>query len=134
MVRARLGRVTEQPGPEQEPPPQQPTGQPYGPPPGYAPYQAYYAPPDHPQAGTTLVLGILGLVVCGVLAPFAWSMGNRVLREIDASQGHLGGRSSANAGRIMGIVGTVLLGLSLLVLVGVGLIFAFAGLGTLATN
>ncbi len=119
--------MTEHPDPE--PARQQP-----GPPPSYPPYQAYYAPPDHPQAGTTLVLGILGLVVCGVLAPFAWSMGNRVLTEIDSSQGHLGGRSSANAGRIMGIIGTVLLGFSLLVLIGVGLIFAFAGFGAIAVS
>ena len=110
------------PGPPGQGPPYQPS----------QPYQgAYHAPPDHPQATTTLVLGILGLVVCGVLAPFAWHMGNRVLREIDGSQGQLGGRGNANAGRIMGIIGTALLVLSLVILLVGGLVL---GLVTLSTN
>jgi hypothetical protein len=53
-------------------------------------------------------------VVCGLVAPFAWVMGSRVINEIDASNGQLGGRSTANAGRICGIVGTVLIGVGLL--------------------
>ena len=61
-----------------------------------------------------LILGILGLVLCQVISPFAWVMGNRVVREIDASGGQLGGRSTANAGRICGIVGTALLAVGLL--------------------
>ena len=64
-----------------------------------------------------LILGIVGLVVCQVVSPFAWVMGNRVIAEIDASNGQLGGRSNANAGRILGIVGTALIGLALLVVV-----------------
>jgi hypothetical protein len=83
---------------------------PYGGPPA-GPYgqQPYYPPPDHPQAVTVLILGILGLVLCQVLSPFAWVIGNRALREIDASGGRLGGRGQVNAGRICGIVGSVLL-------------------------
>jgi uncharacterized membrane protein YjgN (DUF898 family) len=79
-------------------------------PPSYPPPPGYPMPPrDHPQATTALVLGILGIVVCGILAPFAWSIGNKAVNEIDRSGGQLGGRGSANAGRILGIVGTVLL-------------------------
>lgn len=86
---------------------------PYPPPPGYPAHgQVQYAP-DHPKATTSLVLGILGVVLCQVIAPFAWSMGKRTLNEIDASQGRLGGRGAAQAGYVLGIVGTVLLGLSL---------------------
>jgi len=70
--------------------------------------------PPHPQATTVLVLGILGLVVCGLLGPFAWSTGNRVIREIDASGGSMSGRENANIGRILGIVSTALLGITLL--------------------
>jgi hypothetical protein len=94
---------------------QQAQGQqpPYPPPPGYPAHgQVQYAP-DHPKATTSLVLGILGVVLCQVIAPFAWSMGKRTLNEIDASQGRLGGRGAAQAGYVLGIVGTVLLGLSL---------------------
>lgn len=102
-----------------------PTGQSYGPPPQVpygAPQPAGYGPvlPDHPQATTVLVLGIVGVVVCGFVAPVAWVMGNRVVREIDASNGTLGGRSTANVGRILGIVWTVLtFGLLALGLLGV---------------
>ena len=91
---------------------QYPTPPPYGP-----------APANHPRTTTILVLGILSLVVCGVLGPFAWVMGNRALREIDASQmtaQPLGGREAVNVGRILGIIGTVLLVLG--VLVGVVLV------------
>jgi hypothetical protein len=87
------------------------------PPPGYGP-----PPTNHPQTTTILVLGILSLVVCGVLGPFAWSMGNKALREIDASamSSHpLGGRETVNVGRILGIVGTVLLALGVLAFLGV---------------
>jgi uncharacterized membrane protein YjgN (DUF898 family) len=84
----------------------------YPTPPGYAP------PPEHPRASTVLVLGILGLVLCGVLAPFAWVMGKSTLEEIDASGGRWGGRSNANTGYILGIVGSVLLGVGILMVAG----------------
>jgi uncharacterized membrane protein YjgN (DUF898 family) len=99
---------------------------PYGAPPVPA-YGAFA--PDHPQATLVLVLGILGLVLCQVISPFAWVMGNRVVREIDASGGTIGGRGSANAGRICGIIGTVLIGLGLLVVM-VAVIIAVAGFAT----
>lgn len=76
------------------------------PPPGYP-----IARPDHPRATTAMVLGILGLVVCQICAPFAWSIGGKAVKEIDASGGAYGGRGQAQAGYIMGIIGTVLLGL-----------------------
>ena len=66
--------------------------------------------PDHPKATTSLVLGILGIVICGIIAPFAWRMGKRAVDEIDASQGQLGGRGQAQAGYILGVIGTILLG------------------------
>jgi len=90
--------------------------------------------PDHPQSTTVLVLGILGVVVCGVLAPFAWVMGSRVLREIDASQGRLGGRSAAQVGWVLGIIGSVMIGLGLLFLVVMGGLFGLFGLGLLSST
>jgi hypothetical protein len=68
-----------------------------------------YPQPDHPDVTTTFVLGILGLVLCQLLSPFAWIMGSRVVAEIDGSRGAYGGRGLANAGRICGIVGTVMM-------------------------
>lgn len=92
---------------------QTPYGQPaYGQPPYGQPPMGYA--PDHPKATTALVLGILGLVVCGVIAPFAWRIGRRTLDEIDGSHGQLGGRGTAQAGYVLGIIGTVVLLLGLL--------------------
>jgi len=107
----------EQPGQEQPGYWQQAQGQqPAYPPQGYpAQGQVQYAP-DHPKATTSLVLGILGVVLCAVIAPFAWSMGKKTLNEIDASQGRLGGRGAAQAGYVLGIVGTVLLGLGVIII------------------
>ena len=94
--------------------------QPYGP--GYATYPG--ALPDHPSATTAMVLGIIGLaglLFCGgitlVLSPFAWAMGGKAVREIDAQPGRFGGRDKAQAGRVMGIIGTVLLVLGVLLVV-----------------
>jgi uncharacterized membrane protein YjgN (DUF898 family) len=100
----------------QQPPPG------YGPPPSYGGQQPAR---NHPQATTVLVLGILGIVVCGIIAPFAWVMGNRVVAEIDAARGGLGGRTEANVGRILGIVGSVLLIAGFVLVVGV---FVFGGI------
>lgn len=79
---------------------------PPGPPAGWAP-----APPRHPQATTVLVLGILGVVACGVLAPIAWYMGSKAMAEIEGNPGAYSGDGEVRAGRILGIVGTVLFAL-----------------------
>jgi uncharacterized membrane protein YjgN (DUF898 family) len=71
-------------------------------------------PQDHPRAMLALILGILGLVVCSVLAPFAWSIGRTAVREIDASGGRYGGRGAAQAGYVLGVIGTVILILGVL--------------------
>jgi hypothetical protein len=112
-------------------------GQPYGqqppaqPPYGAAPGYGYpgQAPVSHPQATTAMVLSLVGLIgffVCGlplVLSPFAWRMGARVVREIDANPGMYGGRDQANAARIIGLIGTVLLALVVVLFVlAVGLL------------
>ncbi len=90
------------------------------PPAGY-PMQA---PPEHPQAVMAMVLGILGLVCCGLASPFAIWTGRKSMKEIDASGGWLGGRGQAQAGFIMGIIGTVLWVLGVLfyvVMIGFGM-------------
>jgi hypothetical protein len=118
------------PGPGYGPPPN-----PYAPPNEYAapqsPYGAPYQPayaggqlPDHPSATTAMVLGIIGLaglVFCAgitlVLSPAAWIVGGKAVREIDASGGRYTGRDRAAAGKVMGIIGTVLLALGILAII-----------------
>jgi uncharacterized membrane protein YjgN (DUF898 family) len=80
----------------------------------------------------SLVLGILGIVVCGILAPFAWWIGKRTLGEIDGSNGQLGGRGSAQAGYVLGIIGSVLLGLGVLAVVAVVVIGVLTAVSTSA--
>lgn len=94
-------------------------GSPYG--------QPYMQAPQHPQATTALVLGILSLVICAICGPFAWSIGKRAMNEIDASGGQIGGRGMAQAGYICGMIATILmiLGLAFFVLSLAG---AFGGL------
>ncbi len=66
------------------------------------------------NATTPLVLGILGIICCGFLAPVAWVMSNTAMATLNAGGGKEGDRSMVNIARILGIVGTVLLILSLL--------------------
>lgn len=73
--------------------------------------------PESSQATTALVLGILGIVICGFLAPFAWNIGNKELAAIDSGRRPPENRGTANAGRILGIIGTVLLGVGIVVLI-----------------
>ncbi|WP_185973056.1 DUF4190 domain-containing protein [Aeromicrobium piscarium] len=103
---------------------QQPGYQPYGqgasPYPQPYPQQPWPQQPKHPQATTSLVLGIVGLVgtfICflpAFLSPFAWWLGGKAVKEIDAAPQQYSGRSEASAGRILGIIGTVLLVLGIL--------------------
>ena len=90
--------------------------------------------PDHPQATTALVLGIVGIVVCaGLLSPVAWWIGKKAVDEIDASQGRLGGRGAAQAGFILGIIGTCILALYVLFFGGVLLLVVLGAVGTATT-
>jgi hypothetical protein len=77
-----------------------------------------------PHRGTLiLVLGILSLVICAPLGIAAWVMGTGDLKQIDAGAMDPSGRSLTNAGRICGIIGTVLFGLqivSIIALFGLG--------------
>jgi hypothetical protein len=76
-----------------------------------------------PHRGTLiLVLGILGLVVCGPLAIVAWVMGSGDLKQIDAGTMDPAGRGTTQAGKICGIIGTILLIISI---IAVGIFFIF---------
>ncbi len=71
-----------------------------------------------PHRGTLiLVLGILGLIICGPLAIVAWVMGSSDLKQIDAGTMDPAGRGTTQAGRICGIIGTILLIISIIAVV-----------------
>ena len=92
--------------------------QPYG-----YPASGYQPTPTPGSATASLVLGIIGLasvMVCGIglfCSPFALWQGYKARNLIEASNGRLGGRSTATAGIVMGWIGTVLLVLGLILLI-----------------
>jgi len=67
-------------------------------PPGFRPVL-----PEHPQATTVLVLGVVGVFV-PIVSFVAWSMGNRVLREIRASGPGGSSEQYVLIGRVLGMV------------------------------
>jgi len=71
--------------------------------------------PEASQATTALVLGILGIICCAPLAIVAWVMGNNELEGIRAGRRNPANEATANASRILGIIGTVLLGIGIVV-------------------
>ncbi len=61
------------------------------------------------RGGLALVLGLIGLFAFPPLAPAAWILGLHEVRGVDAGRRHPGGRTLAQAGLVLGVVGTVLL-------------------------
>ncbi len=79
------------------------------------------------DATASLVLGILGLVLCPLICSvLALVFGYQARAEIDASGGRIGGRGSATAGVVLGWVGVAIVALFvLLIVIGIA-----AGSGT----
>lgn len=91
-----------------------PGGQPgaYGAPPAPAPFA------EKSEAVTALVLGILAFLCCQLTSPFAWIIGQRELDAIEAGRRDPSNQSVAMAGKVLGIIGSVLLLLGAVVLIG----------------
>ncbi len=83
------------------------------------------------RATLILVLGILSIAVCGPLGIAAWIMANGDLKQMDAGVMDPSGRSNTNAGRICGIIGTVLFALGMLVFIA---FFMFSFVAALARH
>ena len=62
---------------------------------------------DLPEPSTILILGLLGLLVCGVLGAFALTQGNDYLNKCQALRIRPSG--IAVAGRVLGIVSCVIM-------------------------
>lgn len=95
------------------PPPQPPPGS-YPPPPpgGYgAPAPGGYGgvPQQNKKALWSMILGILGLLCCGLAGIPALILGNQAKQEIASSGGTQTGDGMAKAGVILGIIALVLM-------------------------
>jgi hypothetical protein len=119
-------------------PPAPPPADPWSQGPGAPPAPGYTASPGQKVDGAipALILGIIGLVFCQILAPVAWVVGRNAERKVDASGGTLSGRGEATAGKVLGIIGTVLLVVGIIIIIAVIAIGASAvddGGGTTTT-
>ena len=74
------------------------------------------------RAYASLVLGILGLIVCTPLSPLAWYLGWAERRDIRAGTESPAGDEIATAGMVLGMVGTALMALVVLAVVVVGVV------------
>lgn len=83
------------------------------------------APASSNKPTISLVLGILGVVCCGLLGPIAWYMGSAELKAIRAGTAPAKGEGVAKAGMILGIIATVLL------LIGMAWVFFAGGMAVL---
>ena len=83
--------------------------------------------PEQSQATIALVLGILSFLLIGILAPFAWLIGSNELAAIDAGRRSPDNRGTANAGRVLGIVGTALV-------IGIATLFMLAVVGVIQVS
>jgi hypothetical protein len=98
----------QQPPPYGYPPASQPPNWPPAPgqQPGFA-GPAYY--PEQVSGTTILTLGIVAFFCAGIiLGPIAWIMGNNALKAIDEGRADPMQRSTVAAGRICGIIATIL--------------------------
>lgn len=67
----------------------------------------------HPNAVLSMVLGILGIVAFSPLAPIAWYLAAKGRREMSYDPGRWSASGMLTAGFVLGIIGTVLLGLGI---------------------
>lgn len=91
-------------------------------------------PYQYPDRSTLiLVLGILGIVLCQLCAPFAWIMGKNDLAKMAAGTMDPANQGITKGGMICGIIGTVLLAISL-VLTILWILFAIVLVGAAAAG
>jgi hypothetical protein len=99
------------------------------PPPGYGPPGGGgYGPPpgNNGKAVWSLVLGILGILCCGILGIPAIILGKQAQGEIDRSGGVQRGRGMATAGFVLGIIACIWLVVSIILFATGALNFNFS--------
>lgn len=81
------------------------------------------------RGAVILVLGLLGLLLCAPLGIAAWVMGNSDLEKIQRGVMDPEGKGLTQAGRILGIVSTILLIIWCICGLLYGILLAIAGAG-----
>jgi hypothetical protein len=103
----------------------------YGPPgPPEYPYPAgggYAVPASNQKALWALILGIFGLLCCGVASIAALVLGILAKNEIRASRGTQSGEGQAQAGFILGIIGCAFWALGIVAYAGLAIVSSANG-------
>ena len=86
-------------------------------PPAASPAYGYRTYPESSQATIALVCSIGGLLLCGLLAPVGWFLGNKEIAGIDAGRRDPAQRGLAKAAVIIGAVLTVLMVLAIVLII-----------------
>jgi len=77
---------------------------------GYSPgYNEFSMLPSN--ATNVLIFGVLGIALCQLLGPVAWSMANKELLRIDLGEADPTKRGTVMAGKILGVISTVMMSL-----------------------
>ena len=80
-----------------------------------------------PHRGTpVLVLGILGIFICPICGIIAWVMGNKDLKLMAAGQMDPEGEGQTKAGKICGMIGTILWILGIIAYIVIIIVFVGA--------
>lgn len=82
---------------------------------GFGPPAAHY--PESSNALAALICSLGGFVLCGVLFPVGWWLGSNELGGIKTGRRDPTNKGLAQAGRIIGMIGTVLMILGLVFIV-----------------
>jgi len=77
------------------------------------------------RGALVLTLGILSLVICGLLGPVAWVMGNNDLAAMRAGRMDPSGEGVTQAGRICGIISTAIIAFGCVFYCGIAIIAGF---------
>jgi len=79
-------------------------------------YDDTYQGAREPHRGVLiLVLGILGLMVCGIIGIFAWTLGKRDLELMRRGVMDKEGEAMTRVGYILGIVATILMAIGVVI-------------------
>jgi hypothetical protein len=84
--------------------------------------------PRSTRATTILVVGILSLICCQIIGPIAWYMGSQELKLIKSGVVSSLDEGTTKAGMILGIIASILFGLSMIWVIFLGGLSVLAAL------
>ena len=84
--------------------------------------------PENSQAGLSLVFSLIGLIF-PILSPIGWYFAQKEITGIDSGRRDPSNRGNATAGKVLGIIGTILLVITIIGVVLIVAIFVSANAG-----